>query len=271
MLLGDSMKPKSLLAYSFLTIGFLSGCVAFCDIREEEDGWPLPDLSPLSAERRAHYEKLARQWLSRVWTNDHAAYRAYVHLDKNDTSGTPYDRPPWQAPVVECYFRDERPEASNRLYSVVRFINRDSDAVRSIDNSIYRDIPYNKHAPGIPKPNHVSERQARERASEISAMFGVSNIWDETRFDTRCAGLIQGHWEFYLSHRINGYPTTHPLTIIIADLPGAPLYRWTSAIGWEGTDIPTNVVLTPEQARVNGEGYLKKYFPLRDMVHELTH
>jgi hypothetical protein len=30
-------------------------------------------------------------------------------------------------------------------------------------------------------------------------------------------------------------------------------------------------VLTPEQARVKGEGYLKKYFPLRDMVHELTY
>jgi hypothetical protein len=117
----------------------------------------------------------------------------------------------------------------------------------------------------------VTEREARQRASDISAMFGVSNIWDETRFDTRCAGLIQGHWEFFLSHRLNGYPTTHPLTIMIADLPGAPLYCWSASIDWEEKDIPTNVVLTAKQARLKSEEYVKKYFPLRDMICELTY
>lgn len=78
MFLGDRLKLKSILAYSFLTIGFLAGCVDFRDKREEEDGGSLPDLSPLSAERQMLNDMLPHR---SVWVHSgHGSYNGRIQI-----------------------------------------------------------------------------------------------------------------------------------------------------------------------------------------------
>ena len=195
------------------------------------------------------YEQVAREWMQRLWTNNCSKCTSHIYVDKLD------DKHPWRSPRVRANFYLE----DGSRYCKVSFFNRNSRDVCGFINSAYEKVPYNSNPGGAQAPIHTTEEQAKARVNEIAEMLGVTNIWDATKYNLRSKYFIEGIWAFFFSKRINGYPTTHPLTVMVADLPGLPLYWWTNATDWEGTDIPTNVVLTSEQAGKKSVEYIKKY------------
>lgn len=231
-----------------LMAGILGVLAMACASEKAPAKYGKPDLSPLSTKEKAEYERIAREWMNRLWTNDYSGCVPVIYVDQ------PYKAPPWQYPMVNAEF-----EKSPGDYCWVSFFNRNSRDVCGFINSAYKKVPYNRKYHGVPDAIHSTEEQAKARVNEIAELLGVTNVWDATKYDLRSKYFIEGIWAFFFSKRINGYPTTHPLTVMVADLPGLPLHWWTNATDWEGTDIPTNVVLTSEQAGKKSVEYIKKY------------
>jgi len=149
------------------------------------------------------------------------------------------------------------------------FLNDGRDQIIYVHNFFYsrNNIPYKY---GDWKPIHTDEQQARQKASEYATMFGVSNLWDKSKFELRSFSLTDGVWIFDFTPFINGYPTLYPVSIRIADLPGYPLGEWLCCLYQIPTNLPTKVVLTSEEGREKGIEYLKKHFPLKELIPKLT-
>lgn len=243
---------------------------------------PAPQLSQ---EKREHYESLVRKWVERLWeTNDCFVAKnpfkgdkpAWTHhkgvwtneftRSRVNTSRQPTSEAmPWSR--IESRFSFDIENRTRKCY--FEFLDDGSDTVLIVNNYVYHypDVFYN-----VPdhKSIHTNEREARQKAAEYAALFGVSNLWDKTNFELRSFGFFHGVWEFYLSPFINGYPTLYPVSINIADLPGCPLGRWLSCIYQIPTNLPTKVALTSAEGRERGIEYLRKHFPLKDLVPKLT-
>jgi hypothetical protein len=215
---------------------------------------PLPP-KPLDEKAKHHYESLARSYMPKLWTNDYTTVKAMVFPDSSN------EQQPWRQ-EVGVRFSD-----GNNVCKF-RFFNRKSDKVIYISNLLYDDVPF---GPGLnPKPINTTEVGARARAAEIAEMFGVSNLWDNSKFEMRAFGFVRGKWEFQLSAVINGYPSLYPLVIILTDTPGLNLCTWHNLLDDIPSNPPTNVVLTATQARGKAESYLKQYFPMKNIVPKMT-
>ena len=82
--------------------------------------------------------------------------------------------------------------------------------------------------------------------------------------------FTEGMWEHLSYVLINGYQATYfGVDIRIMDLPGMPLCDWGNTVSYIPVNLPTNVVLTAEQAKSKGEHYLKKYFPSKERLSQI--
>jgi hypothetical protein len=149
------------------------------------------------------------------------------------------------------------------------FLNDGSDKLVYLHNSFYmrNSVPYKY---GDWRPIHTNEQQARQKAAEYAALFGVPGLWDKTKFELRSTGFFYGVWEFDLTPVINGYPTLYPISVRVADAPGYPLGEWLSCLYQIPANLPTKVTLTAEAGKQKGVECLKKYFPLKDIIPRLT-
>jgi len=246
---------------------------------------PPPSPEPLTQRQKTHYEKLARDWVRCLWlTNDcfvaKDPFKGYkpewtyhsgvwtneFFLGTVDVSyGSFSETRPWRGIEVRFYF-----EIANRhLRCNFEFWGDGSDNVLMVRNDAYN---YSNVFYSVPdhKPIHTNEREARLKAAEYAAMFGVNNLWDETEFEPRAFGFCYGVWEFSLTSYVNGYPTLFPISIHIADLPGYPLGLFYSGMYQIPPNLPTKVVLNAEEAKKNAIAYLKEYFPLKHLIPKLT-
>ncbi|MEI7902754.1 MAG: hypothetical protein WCK89_21105 [bacterium] len=212
-------------------------------------------LEPLTEEAKRHYECLARSYMMRLWTNDYSQLKAKVFPDLVS------ERQPWRKRVVVSVQSDGNDCEFN-------FLDRTLDKVVYINNQRYSEVPFGQ---GLnPRPIHTTEAQARTRSAEIAALFGVSNIWDTSKFETRSFGFVRGKWEFQLSAVINGYPSLYPVIIILTDTPGLNLNKWHSLLDDIPQNPPTEVLINADQAKAKAEIYLKQYFPMKDIVPKMT-
>lgn len=249
--------------------------------------WPVPPppLEPPTRQQEEHYERIARDWANRLWatnecfvaqnpfrrdkpawTHHHGVWTNEFTRSKGYTSRKPISESmPWNR--FELRFRVD---ITNRPRDCIFvFLDDGRDNVLNIYNSIYK---YSNVYYSVPdyKPIHTNEREARLKAAEYAAMFGVSNLWDKTKFECRSFGFFYGVWEFDLTPFVNGYPTLYPVCVKIADLPGYPLGEWSNCLYQIPTNLTTKVVLTSEEGKQKGIEYLKQYFPLKYLIPKLT-
>ncbi len=209
-------------------------------------------LAPLSKEEKVLFEGAAKVWFQRLWTNDCSQSKAGFRTRKVDTR-------PWMT-SVEVSFR-----VDGKLCTF-QFADRETNRIVLVNNHLYRRIiSYDgeKYRP----PVHTTQARARARVSEFAALFGVSNLWDKTAFSAQSERFDSEEetWRFDFLTIRNGYPFPDGICVAIADLPGAPLALWNNAQDDIPPDqLPTNVVLTAEQARVKALEYMAKYFPYKE-------
>jgi hypothetical protein len=238
----------------------------------------------LTMQDKLRYEMLARSWANRlwstndcytvvfpkvmgtlpswtfrgIWSNEFQKSKARIYQEKFEESI------PWKYVVADFLMKD-----TNRTVTCIfRFVDTKTDQIQSIHNGCFyaKNVPYRKDG----KPIHTTEQQARAKAAEYAAMFGVSNLWDKTKFLLRSPCFSYGSWTYCLTPKINGYDTLYAISISVADMPGIPLGEWMNTMDQIPANIPTNVVLTATQARGKAETYLKQYFPLKPLVPKMT-
>ncbi len=148
---------------------------------------------------------------------------------------------------------------------VCEFVDKDPEKFVHVRNHSYANII---HYAGekIHGPVHTTKKQAQARAAEYAAFFGVSNLWDTSSFRTfnTTYNPSMDCWEYGLSQVRNGYLCPYGVSVSVADLPGAPLYSWHNTLDNIPPELPTNVVLNAEQARIKALEYMAKYFPYKE-------
>ena len=117
---------------------------------------------------------------------------------------------------------------------------------------------------------HTPE-QVRARIQQIAKSFGVTNLLDPSYYRTTDVVFREGLWEHSAEPVLNGYRTAYfGVHIRIMDSAGMPLCEWHNSITRIPNVLPTNVVLTAEQARAKGEYYLRKYYPDKERLPQIT-
>ena len=249
-------------------------------------GQAFAETTPhISEEKQRHYEKISRSLVERLWkTND--CFVAVNPFHSTNPAWT-YHRGVWTNEFRESRVYVSRLETSKLLpwervridfnftvtnlnrYCYFDFLDDGSDRVLLANNPLYRysDVFYKY---GDWKPLHTDEQQARLKAAEYAAMFGVSDLWDKTKFELRSFDFDSGVWSFHFTPFVNGYPTLYAVSVRVADLPGYPLGEWFSGLYQIPANLPVKVVLTSEQAQKKATAYLKKYFPLKHLIPRLT-
>lgn len=209
-------------------------------------------LKPLSEKQKNHYEKLARLYMSKLWTNNYSKLKAHIFPDELSKS-TPNS--------VRAKFEN----GDDNIVFV--FPNRDSDTVIVAHNPEYQKT---RSSALVTKPVYTTREMAEKRADEIANTFGVSNLWDKSSFEMRSFGFVNGIWEFQLSAFINGYSSLYHVSIFVTDTPDMNLYRWNSTMGRIPSNLSTNVVLTATQGQAKAREYLDQYYPNKDTAQKAT-
>jgi hypothetical protein len=257
-----AMKMNVLGFSALAAIGLLGCALASGKQKKYLPPEPLTDVAKLK------YEQLARGWIAKLWTNDYSQVKARVF---------PYrmweDRPWFEDVRVELSFPLEGRKNSQSIS--IEFLGRTSEAVRYIDNSSYKKyVPtreeYKAPTPQDSQPKFTTDERARKKAEEYAHLFGVTNLWDVSKFELRQFAFSQDTWRYNLTAVINGYPSLYGVTIAIADTLRMDLQHWSNISLDIPQIIPTNVVLTAEQARTKAETYLKQYFPMKEIVPKMT-
>jgi hypothetical protein len=238
----SSQKP----AFAFIAVSLLCLCfVAFCKERRPPE---------ISAQEKTAYESYVRLLLPLVWTNDCSQLQASAYREEL------FSGCPWSEKVKvrlsnnekkTCFTFSFQPATSN----VTSATNFEYDFGRDRNNQL--------------PPVH-SLMQAHVRMREIAKLFGVTNLLDPTYYQTTDVVFTEGTWEHSSRAIINGYQTVYfSVNIRIMDTAGMPLCRWGNTVSYIPDNLPTNVVLTAEQARKKGEHYLKKYFPDTERLSQI--
>jgi hypothetical protein len=211
------------------------------------DSWKIESLTD---DEKACFERAARTWAAKLWTNDYSGCVASFDARR-------YNFRPWTT-YVDVAFR------LNGKLCICEFVDRDPAKFMHIRNHSYANI-INYSGEKIHGPVHTTKEQARARAAEYAAFFGVSNLWDTSKFSAfnTIYNPSKKCWEYGLSSVRNGYLCPYGVSVSIADLPGAPLYSWHNALNNIPPGLPTNVVLNAEQAQAKALEYMKKYFPFQ--------
>lgn len=237
---------NGMLKWSAATCLYVTGAL----LANRVDGGPSWKSEPLAAEEKALFERAARMWIGRLWTNDYSGCEASFDARR-------YNFRPWTT-YVDVKFRLDGKSC------VCEFIDRDPGKFIHARNDSYVKI-INYAGEKIHGPVHTTKEEARERAAECAAFFGVSNLWDTSRFSAFKTGYNPGTecWEFMFWLVRNGYLCPHGVSVSVADLPEAPLYMWHNTLDNIPLELPTNIVLNAEQARVKALEYMAKYFPYK--------
>jgi hypothetical protein len=241
---------------------------------------------PLTKERQDHHVAVARSWVSRLWTTND------VHCGK--VTWQNMRNPVWtrhcgvwtneflqstvsvrKMPSSERYLGEpvsvefDIAVAHRSNKCSFEILDDGSDHIIHVRNDFYmRDnIPYKY---GDWTPIHTNEQQARQKAAEYAAMFGVRDLLDETRYELRSFGLTDGSWAFDFTPIVNGYPTLYAISAQVADLPGYPLGEWFSGLHQIPTNLPTKVALTADEGKEKAVEYVKAYFPLKSLIPKLA-
>jgi hypothetical protein len=225
-----------------------------------------------------------------TWT---ARQRFQPELFQKNGWGVIFDRaelfenfsPPPESVKIRCAL----PTTNNTDECFFYFLNDDEGTVVYVKNTLYSypNVPYRQDA----KPINTTAEQVQRKVSDYAAMFGVTNIWDRTRFVTTkewCSKLgiaeeteetmmrgvptnsVFGEWHYIFFAVRNGFPTEVACSLTIADLPGAPLGGWHSSLHKIPDNLPTNVLITALQAKLKAEEYLVRYFPIKKQIPQLT-
>ncbi len=224
---------------------------------------------PLSEEAKERYERLAREWMVKLWTNDYSQIKASVFPHRMSE-----DRPWREGVMVKLNFHMEGKKNSQHIS--IEFYGRDSTTVSYIDNSSYKKYgptreEYKEPTAEDNRPRFITDEQARIKAGEYARMLGVTNLLDISCFMLRSPAYVENTWHYDFTANINGYSSLYGVSVGIADTPRMDLQHWHNVTLDIPKNLPTNVVLTSEQARVKAEGYLKCYFPMKDLVPQLTY
>jgi len=207
----------------------------------------------ISAQEKTAYESYAWSLLPLLWTNDCSQLHASAYREQSVTGL------PWADDVkVNIRNNDKRaffsfnfqPGTSNVMYAADHVYRPD----RNRDKSL---------------PVHSLE-QVKARMRDIAKLFGVTNLFDPACYQTTDVVFSEGTWKHDSLSLINGYQTAYfSVDIRVIDAPGMPLFSWFNSVSRIPNALPTNVVLTAEQARAKGEHYLKKYFPNKERLSQI--
>ncbi len=244
------MKNMSKILTRFTLAGLCTAGSLLAGFAYGASNGPSGKPEPLTAEEKAHFEQSARSWIKRLWTNDYSGCTAKFNTEI-------YNFRPWTTNVDVAFRLDGK-------RCTFGYRDRNPDKLTFIRNELIkaeREL-YEKNY----KPIHTTEEQARARAAECAALFGVTNLWDDSAFLCHRGMLDYGNWTYGFLAKRNGHLCPFGVFVDVADRPGAPLYMWSSTLDNFPANMPTNVVLTSEQARGKAEGYLKKYFPVGELA-----
>ncbi len=147
-----------------------------------------------------------------------------------------------------------------------------------IDRLVYFSTTMRHHIPRLRRGKpivHMEYDDVERKIAGYAALFGVSNLWDKTRFES--SGEIRpslGCWAFDAWVTTNGYRAPFHLSIAVADLPDLPLVLWSYDPYIFPSHFPTNVALTSEQAGAKAleyvENYCKRFFGDIALYHSGT-
>ncbi|GEM_PF-3329948 len=247
-------------------------------------GKPYRKASVVTGPERERYLALARSWASKLWVTNET-YVGHIMQDNRPiwdplpgfwtntfekcqkilVTRNATGRNIWQERIT-VEFQFDLAKGEKRCKFV--FWDDGSERLIAVRNYFYQDpnVPYTY---GVWKPLRTNGDEARKKAAEYAAMFGVSNLWDATKFDL-CSSSFDGVWSLNMQARANGYPAIFPVCIKMADLPGYPLGEWYNSTYEIPTNLPEKVVLTAEEGKRKGSEYLEQYFPLREMIPNIT-
>jgi hypothetical protein len=221
------------------------GLIAYCRER---------NIPTLSNQEKETYENYARSVFSLLWTNDCSELRASLRREET------FHGCSWSEKIVINLHNKDR-----KTFCVMYFQPSTSNVLGATNF----DYEFGRNRVNKP-PMHTPE-QARARIQQIARSFGVTNLLDPAYYQTTDIVFTEGTWEHSSRSIINGYRTGYfSVSIRIMDSPGMPLCEWHNSITQIPNTLPTNVVLTAEQARVKGEYYLKKYYPGKERLSQIT-
>lgn len=248
---------------------------------------PPPPPEPLTRWQEKHYAGLARAWAERLWATNGCYFTAprtnvwtvplswvyndtWLNMVQRSTLRV-YPEPinesqPWRQHIVAEFIGTT--VSGQQWRCVFNFFDRQSNKIVHLRNNLYSspNVPRGKDH----KPMHATEKQARLKAAEYASKMGLPDLWDKDKHMVRSFGFFNGVWEFTFTPNINGHSSLYAIIVHVADLPGLPLCWWHNDTDQIPANLPTNVVLTAEQARRKGEEYLKKYFPLKNLIPVVT-
>lgn len=237
-------STQSILVLMTLVINCL-GLGVFCKERKPPE---------ISVQEKTAYESYARSLLPQLWTNECTQLQASVYRKET------VKEMPWADGIVVNLNNENKkkrftfnfqPGTSNVLSAA----DYEADSIRDRNNQS--------------PPAHSAE-QAKERMREIARLFGVTNLLDPVCYQTIDVVFTEGTWKYSSRALINGYQTVYfSVDIHIMDSPGMPLCRWFNSVSRIPNNLPTNVLLTAEQAKSKGEHYLKKYFPSKERLSQI--
>jgi hypothetical protein len=200
-----------------------------------------PEIPKLSIKEKTRYEKLARLYLPQLWSNDYSNVEMKIyHYDVMGRNHQNFVRAMINAKKGKCK---------------LTFDKKKADAVVSASNTQYDKCSNDNYE----IPIHVTKDEARNRATEISEMFGISNLWDKSKFTVQYQEFDYGIWNFCLTAIINGYPSLYGVSVSIADTQETNIYRWSTTMHDIPLDLGTNVVLSAIAGRSKATEYLEKY------------
>jgi hypothetical protein len=207
-------------------------------------------VETLAGDEKALLERSARAWIGKLWTSDYSGCEATIMTWR-------YGFRPWAS------YTDVELRLNGKLCQFQFFDKDPNKLVIARNDSYLRLISY--HGEKLHPPVHITHEQARARVSEFAVLFGVSNLWCKASFEQDGARFDSTRecWIFDFVKVKNGYRCPQGVLVYVSDSPGAPLAQWHNATHCLPDDLPTNVVLTSEQASAKALAYMRKYFPFR--------
>ncbi|MDD2230820.1 MAG: hypothetical protein PHY48_15645 [Candidatus Cloacimonetes bacterium] len=242
------MKLSCVSAIIFL----LSISIAFTEVLQPKSKIRPPAAPKLNAQNKARCEKLVNAYLPKLWTNDYSRFRSiYYHDDISGLDHSKYVRASIRNGGDVCKFT---------------FLTEYPNKLISLYNTSYSKMSDKYYC----KPKYVTKEIAKNRAEEVSNLFGITNIWDESLYTVQYQEFDYGVWSFNLTAIINGYPSLYGVSVSIADTQETNIYRWSTTMHDIPSDLGTNVVLSAAEGCSKGTEYLRKYYPDKEAAVKAT-
>lgn len=202
-----------------------------------------PEIPKLSLKEENHYKKLVRFYVPQLWSNDYS--NAEIKIYHYDIMGRNHQD------YIQAMIKGKKEKCK------LTFDKKKADAVISASNTQYEKCTNDNYE----TPIHVTIDESRKRATEISEIFGISNLWNQAHFDVRSSHFLYGVWRYHLTARINGYPSLFGVSVSIADTQETNINRWSTTIHDIPVNLGTNLVLSSSDGFLKAREFLIKYYP----------